>query len=161
MVTVVLQSGICVPRQFAHFVSAAYGQDVNTFFDKLVRREYATVCGCLHNRARLYHVHHQALCRAVGEPENRHRRPVPARQAIERLMLLHGVITNPELIWLATEPDKVSFFSLMAPSLPVERLPHSTSGEGPSACVRLFPEKRPIGSSQTVVWCSCTWSRHR
>ena len=50
--------------------------------------DYATACGCLHNRARLYHVHHKPLYRAIGEPHSRYRRPVSARQAIDRLMLL-------------------------------------------------------------------------
>jgi hypothetical protein len=64
--------------------------------------------------------------RAIGEPESRYRRPVSARQAIDRVMLLDGIITDPELAWLATEQDKVCFFRLMTPSLPAERLPHAT-----------------------------------
>ena len=145
LVTVMLHSGICVPRQYARSAGTAYGQKVNAFFDKLVRRKYATACDCLHNRARLYHVHHAALYRAIGEPESRYRRPVSARQALDRVMLLDGIITHPELAWLATEQDKVCFFRLMTPSFPAERLPHTTIGAGPSRRQRLFPEKLPIG----------------
>ena len=124
-----LHAGVCVPRQYARFAGTAYGHNVTKFFDKLVERGYATASDCLHNRAALYHVHHQALYRAIGQPQSRYRRPVSARQAIDRVMLLDGVISNPELVWLATEEEKVAFFSLMAPSLPPERLPHITVGK--------------------------------
>lgn len=144
LVTVMLHTGVCVPRQYARFAGTAYGQKVNAFFDKLVRRKYATACGCLHNRAHLYHVHHAGLYRAIGEPESRYRRLVSARQAVDRVMLLDGVITHPELAWLSTEQDKVCFFKIMTPSLAPERLPHTTSA-GPPRRQRLFPEKLPIG----------------
>jgi hypothetical protein len=118
LVTVMLYAGVCVPRQYATFAGTAYGHTVSRFFDKLVRRGYATVCDCLHNRAELYHVRHHALYRAIDEPHSRYRRPVPARQAIDRLMRLDAIVVQPELLtWLATEEDKVAFFSLMAPSL--------------------------------------------
>jgi hypothetical protein len=144
LVTVMLHAGVCVPRQYARFAGTAYGHKVNAFFDKLVERNYATPCGCLHNRARLYHVHHAALYRAIGEPESRYRRPVPAKQAIERVMLLDGVITHPELAWLADQ-DKVTFFTATVPALPAERLPHLAVGAGVSRRVRVFPDKLPIG----------------
>ena len=111
LVTVMLHAGVCVPRQYATFAGTAYGHNVTKFFDKLVQRGYATASGCLHNRAALYHIHHQALYRAIGQPESRYRRPVSARQAIDRVMILDGVMTNTELVWLATEEEKVAFFS--------------------------------------------------
>ena len=145
LVTVMLHAGVCVPRQYAKFAGTAYGHNVTKFFDKLIERGYATASDCLHNRAALYHVHHQALYRAVGQPQSRYRRPVSARQAIDRLRLLDGVISNPELIWLAAEEDKIAFFNLMAPSLPPERLPHIAVGKPSSGRLRLFPEGLPIG----------------
>jgi hypothetical protein len=149
LVTVMLHAGVCVPRQYARFAGTAYGHNVTEFFDKLVQHGFATACACLHNRAQLYHVRHQALYRAIGQPQSRYRRPVSGRQAIERVMLLDGVLTGPELVWLATEQEKVAFFALMAPSLPRERLPHVTSGTGASMRVRLFPEQVPIGVEPT------------
>jgi hypothetical protein len=143
LVTVMLHAGMCVPRQYARFVGTAYGHNVTKFFDKLVERRYATATDCLHNRASLYHVQHQALYRAIGQPQSRYRRPVSARQAIDRVRLLDGVISHPEITWLATEQDKVAFFNLMAPSLLAERLPHA--GNASSGRVRLFPEALPIG----------------
>jgi hypothetical protein len=78
LVTVMLQSGVCVPRQYAKFAGTADGHKVSKFFDKLASREHATVSGCLHNRAQLYHVKHHALYRAIGQPHNRYRRPLAA-----------------------------------------------------------------------------------
>jgi hypothetical protein len=154
LVTVMLHSGVCVPRQYAEFAGTAYGHNVSKFFDKLARREQATVCGCLHNRAQLYHVKHHALYRAIDQQHSRYRRPVSARQAIDRLMRLDAVVLHPELMWLGTEAEKVAFFGVMAPSLPRERLPHITVGSGASQRVRFFPEDQPIAvtSSGRVVF---------
>jgi hypothetical protein len=140
-----LHVGVCLPRQYATFAGTAYGRNVTKFFDKLVERGYAIASGCLHNRAALYHVHHQALYRAIGQPQSRYRRPVSARQAVDRVRLLDGVISNPELVWLATEEDKVAFFHLMAPSLPPERLPHIAAGKPSPRRLHLFPDGLPIG----------------
>lgn len=145
LVTVMLHSGVCVPRQYARFAGTAYGRNVTKFFDKIIERGYATASDCLHNRAALYHVHHQALYRAIGLPQSRYRRPVSARQAIDRVRLLDGVLSYPELVWLATEDEKIAFFRLMAPSLPPKRLPHITVGKPSSGRLRLFPDGLPIG----------------
>jgi hypothetical protein len=40
-----------------------------------------------HNRARLFHLHYKPLYAAVGEPDNRFRRPMTLARAVERLML--------------------------------------------------------------------------
>ena len=124
------------------------------------RRQHATVCGCLHNRAQLYHVKHHALYRAIDQPHSRYRRPVSARQVIERLMRLDGVVLFPELAYLATEEEKVAFFSMMAPSLPRERLPHITVGQRTfTARAALSGGSADRASPQRVAWCSRTSSQ--
>jgi hypothetical protein len=149
-VTVMLYAGVCVPRQYATFAGTAYGHTVSRFFDKLVRRGYATACDCLHNRAELYHVRHPALYRAIDQPHSRYRRPVPARQVLDRLMRLDAIVLQPELLtWLATEENKLAFFSLMAPSLTRERLPHVMVGKRAGRQLRLFPEDQPVGVTST------------
>jgi hypothetical protein len=149
LVTVMLHSGVCVPRQYASFAGTAYGHKVTKFFDKLGQRDFATACDCLHNRAALYHVKHHALYRAIGQPHSRYRRPVPARQVQDRLMRLDAVVLHSELMWLGTEEEKVAFFDLMAPALPRERLPHITVGTGASQRVQFFPEDQPIAVTST------------
>jgi len=149
LVTVMLHAGVCVPRQYARFAGIAYGHKVSRFFDALVQGGYATASDCLHNRAQLYHVQGHGLYQAIGQPDSRYRRPVSVRLAIERVMVLDGVLTSPELSWLGTEEEKVAFFTVMVPSLSPERLPHVTVGNGSSARVRLFPEQCPIGVAST------------
>lgn len=142
LVTVMLHGGVCVPRQYARLAGTAYGHKVNFFFDKLVSLRYAVRCRCVHNRAAVYHVRHQPLYRAIGEPHSRNRKPVPASRVVERLMLLDAVIAHPELQWLATASDKVGFFTAAA-SLDANLWPHQTVG----GKRRHFPDHLPIGVS--------------
>ena len=145
LVTVMRHAGVCVPRQYAGFAGIAYGHNVTKFFARLVQRGYATGSDCLHNRAALYHIHHQALYRAIGQPHSRYRRPTSARQAIDRVMLLDAVITSPEIVWLGTVEEKVAFFGMMAPTLALERLPDIGGGKPSSGRGRMFPDGLPIG----------------
>lgn len=144
LVTVMLNGGVCVPRQYAQFVGTAYGQNVNAFFDKLVGQGLAVKCPCVHNRARVYQLRHQALYRAVGEPNSPNRKPIAASRLEERLMLLDAIVAQPGLVWLSTVSDKVAFFT-EASSCPRERLPHKSVGAGANSRVRLFPDALPIG----------------
>jgi hypothetical protein len=145
LVLVMRHAGICVPRQYAAFAGTAYGRRVNALFDRLVERRYATTCGCVHNRARLYHIRHHALYHAIGEPHSRYRRPVPAASVSERLMMLDGMLTSPSTTWLAAAPEKAHGLTALCPSIPADALPHVTVGNGPSRAVRLFPDRLPVG----------------
>ena len=49
---------------------------------------------------------------AIGEADNRNRRPLPLSRAVERLMLLDAVLADRGLQWLATEREKVAYFTL-------------------------------------------------
>jgi hypothetical protein len=144
LVTVMRHAGVCVPRQYAALAGIAYGHKTNVFFNRLVSRRYAVACGCLHNRARLFHVQHRRLYEAIGEPHSRLRRPVSAAHALERLMLLDAVIALPELEWLTTEADKVNYFTETA-GVATDSLPYSTAAALPSDTARRFPDGLPIG----------------
>jgi hypothetical protein len=144
LVTVMLHSGVCVPRQYARFCGIVHGQKTRKFLAKLVRLGYASEHDCRHNRARLYHVHHKPLYRAIGEPESRFRRPLTLGRAIERLMLLDAIVESPELVWLATTEEKVVHLTTLTRIVPTQ-LPHVTTGQGADRTVRYFPERLPIG----------------
>ena len=144
LVTVMLHGGVCVPRQYARFAGIAYGHKVNVFFDKLVSMRYAVGCRCVHNRAAVYHVHHQPLYRVIGEPHNRNRKPVTAPRVIERLMLLDAVNSHPELRWLATATDKVVYFRSASPSGTSLWPQHTVARTR-----RYFQDHLPIGVSPT------------
>ena len=137
LVLVMRHAGLCVKRQYAAFASIANGgEKCNAFFDKLVRRGFAVIADCIHNRARLYHVQHRALYHAIGEADGRYRRAVPARSAAERLMRLDAALTAPDLDWLATRSEKVAFLQTMTAS---------ESSEHPNQ----FPGTFPIGIDAT------------
>jgi hypothetical protein len=114
-------SGLCVKRQYAAFAGIANGGDrCNALFTKLVRRRFALAVPCLHNRARLYHVHHKALYHAIREADSRYRRTVSARAVVERLMRLDAALIDPELKWLTTRSEKIAHMSAWSSSGPSE-----------------------------------------
>src|SRR5262249_34348671 len=87
LVTVMLYAGVCLGRHYCTFARIAYGQKMHDFFQSLLERGVATSRSCGHNRARLYHIHHKPLYRAIGEPNNRHRRAMSLSRAVEKLMV--------------------------------------------------------------------------
>ena len=146
LVTVIRHAGVCVPRQYATFAGIANGgKKTNAFFDKLIQGAYAVACDCRHNRARLFHVHHKPLYRAIGEPESRFRRPVPARRAVERLMLLDAALASPDLNWLTTEPEKVAYLAALTAPKQTENTPEPMGNVPSSQPVGTFPGTFPIG----------------
>ena len=84
LTTVMLHTGVCVPRQYARFCGIVYGAKTRKFFAKLVRLQYASMYDCRHNRARIYHVNQRALYAAIGEADSRLRKPVTLNHAIQR-----------------------------------------------------------------------------
>jgi hypothetical protein len=142
LVLVMRHSGLCVKRQYAVFAGIASGGDrCNALFDKLVRRGFAVAVDCIHNRARLYHVHHKPLYHAIGEADNRYRRAVPARAAAERLMRLDAALIDPELDWLTARSEKVAYLAgrrASESSDPSTELPAQDTSD-------LFPGTFPIG----------------
>lgn len=144
LVTVMLHAGVCVGRQYATFAGIPHGRKICDFFDGLLSRGYATARPCGHHRARIFHVHHKALYRAVGEPDNRHRRPTGLPRAVERLMVLDAVLADRDRTWLATEQDKVTYFTLTH-RVARRDLPSLTFRAEDAETVRFFPDKLPIG----------------
>jgi hypothetical protein len=145
LVLVMRHAGVCLLRQYASFASIVHGQKTRAFFEKLVSRRYASAYPCRHNRARLYHVHHVGLYRAIGEPNSPHRRPVAAGSIRERLMVLDSMLANPELNWLATDAEKVAHFTTVTPPVPVEKLPRLTMKAKSPPVGDPFPDRLPIG----------------
>jgi len=144
LVTVMLYAGVSLGRHYCTFARIAYGRTMHDFFQSLLARGYVTARCCGHNRARLYHIHYKPLYRAIGEPNNRHRRPTTLARAIERLMLLDAVLADPDRTWLATEQDKLRYFTLTH-RIPRRDLPTLTFHNNDAETSRYFPEKLPIG----------------
>ena len=150
LVHVLVHSGVFLERQYRTFAHIAHGQKTHDFLAKLVGRGYAKAItpGALH-RGRLYHVQYKPLYRAIGEPDNRHRKPAVLGRFIERLMVLDAVLDDDSCSWLGTERDKRSHFILARSSgserLRDQDLPRLVFGQGDDQTVRYFPDKLPIG----------------
>ncbi len=144
LVTVLVHAGVCVGRQYCVYARIVRGQKMHDFFSALVAKKLATPYTSAHRGARLYHVQGKALYAAVGEPNNRNRRPATLARAIERLMVLDAVLADRSLRWLGTEREKVEFFRA-ATTLRSNELPHLGFGVPPDQTVRYFPDKLPIG----------------
>ena len=144
LVTVMLYSGVCIGRQYCTFARIAYGRAMHEFFESLLARGYATARACGHNRARLFHIHYKPFYCAIGEPNNRHRKPMTLARAVERLMVLDAVLAERDRTWLATEQEKVAHFTL-AHKIPRRDLPVLTFRAEDAETARYFPDKLPIG----------------
>jgi len=144
LTTVMLHSGVCVPRQYARFCGIVYGEKTRNFFAKLVRLQYASMYDCRHNRARIYHFNQRALYAAVGEAHSRLRKPITLNHAIKRLMVLDAIVEDPDLVWLGTADEKAVHL-LALTRIAEADLPHVSVGDGEQRTVRYFPDRFPIG----------------
>jgi hypothetical protein len=153
LTTVMIHSGVFVARQYTTFAHVVFGQNTRDFLSRLTERRFATAHACWRGAGRIYHVHHKGLYRAIGEPDNRHRRPTTLARALERLMVLDVVLAAPELTWLGTEREKGAHFT-EGRSIAVEDLPSLVFNQSGTRTVRLFPEKLPIGlgASNDIVF---------
>ena len=145
LVTVMLHSGVCLGRHYSAFARIAHGQKVQDFFRKLVARKYATARRCGHNRARLYHFHHKPLYEAIGEPDNRHRRPLPLGRAVERLMVLDAVLAAARSSVARDRTGEGRLLSRPSQRVPLADLPALTFSSDAGHTVRRFTDKLPIG----------------
>lgn len=142
-----LHSGVFVGRQYAAFAGITHGQKVHDFIEKLLIRRFVTPIelGSI-GRTRIFHVHHKPLYSAIGEPDNRNRRRVRIDRAIERLMILDGVLADRSITWLGSEREKRFHFKRrLGDSLRDDEYPRLVFGKRPNVTVRYFPDKLPIG----------------
>lgn len=147
LVTVALHGGYCVRRQYDAFAGIQYGKSVRDFLDGLVTRNLATRFVGRADRGHVYHLQARGLYRAIGEEDNRNRRPVSPAQIARKLMVLDYVLSRQDLTWYATERDKVDLFArqfgLALDALP-RRIFEGATDTGASIS-RYFVHKLPIG----------------
>ncbi|MGH9145872.1 MAG: hypothetical protein ACRD1Q_04120, partial [Vicinamibacterales bacterium] len=147
LVTVMLHSGVFVGREYAAFAGITHGQKVHDFIEKLVARKFVnSIALGATGRTRIFHVQHKPLYAAMGEPDNRHRRRVTIDRAIDRLMVLDGVLADRSLTWLGSEREKRRYFNQrLGDRLRDDEYPRLVFGKRPNVTVRYFPDKLPIG----------------
>jgi hypothetical protein len=147
LATVMLHSGVFVGRQYATFAGITHGQKAHDFLEKLLVRRFVTPIGLgSTGRTRIFHVHHKPLYTAIGEPDNRNRRRVTIERAIERLMILDGVLGDRSVTWLGSEREKRRYFkNRLGDHLRDDEYPRLVFGKKPNVTVRYFLDKLPIG----------------
>ena len=147
LLNVLLHSGVFIERQYCSFAGIVHGQKSTDFIKTLVERRFATpiTTGKLH-RGRMFHVHYKPLWAAIGEPDNRFRKPTAQGRMIERVMLLDAVLDDRDFTWLGPSTDKRRHFMRhLEDRLETRDYPHLLFGDGPTKAVRYFPDKLPIG----------------
>jgi hypothetical protein len=158
--TVALQSGVCLRRQYAAFMQTRPGKNACDFLDGLVERRFASRTRYGAHHGFVYHLCGSAIYSRLGQPDNRHRRPPTVPVTARRLMLLDLVIERQDGCWLATETDKVHFFTTLG--IPLTALPQRTYPAAPprtAPTVRYFVNKLPIhlptsGTSDVTFVCA-------
>jgi hypothetical protein len=147
LTTAMLHSGVFVGRQYAAFAGITHGQKVHDFIETLlVGRLVSPIELGSTGRTRIFHVHHKPLYKAIGEPDNRNRRRVTIDRAIERLMILDGVLADRSVTWLGTEHEKRRHFQQrLGDTLRDDEYPRLVFGKRANVTVRYFPDKLPIG----------------
>jgi hypothetical protein len=145
---VMIHAGVCVQRQYATFCGIKFGHNTRDFFDRLTASRYATAYPCRRSGARIFHVHQKALYSAIGQADNRNRRPATVSRALERLLILDALLTPRlrQLRWLGTVDEKCSLFladgRVGRADLPALRFARAGRLEE-----RYFWHKLPIGTS--------------
>jgi hypothetical protein len=151
LVTVMLHSGLCLPRQYIAFAGIVHGQKTRKFFAKLVRRGYARAYRCRHNRGRVYHLHHKPLYRAIDQTDSRYRRPMSASRVVEGLVLLDALLATPSVVWLATEEEKQVHLTGLA-GVTLEAATCLVQPEPGSKTARAARNRMPIGVDLSGRW---------
>lgn len=151
LVTVMLHSGVCLPRQYEAFAGIVHGKRTGRFFRKLIKHGYAAAYPCRHNRGRVYHVHHKPLYRAIGETNSRHRRPMSAARVEEALMLLDAMLIDPKIMWLATAEEKRIHLSRQA-GVSADDAARLTSTQHACRPVRSVRDRMPVGIDHEGRW---------
>lgn len=109
---VMLHAGVCVTRQYTAYCGIKFGHNTREFFERLVSRRYATAYPCRRNGARIFHLHHKRLYLAIGQADNRNRRPATLSRALERLLIFDALLVPDlrPLRWFGTPDEKIAHF---------------------------------------------------
>ena len=160
LVVAALHGGYFLRRQYCSAIGNQSGGNAAALIDKILDHKHASVAvGC--NNTKLYHLCSRPFYATLGEEDNRNRRERPPFAIKNRLMGLDFVLAHPEHTYLATEREKVDFFTgalgIDRSCLPVKRFVSQQSKETTD---RYFIDKYPIfitrsedESSQEVSLC--------
>lgn len=91
LTTVMLHSGVCLPRQYTRFAGIVFGHTTRDFFARLTAKKFATAYECWRRGGTYYHIHHKAERfmpgGAADDGGNQNQRELAASVGIKRLGL--------------------------------------------------------------------------
>src|SRR5690606_23240456 len=109
LVLAALHSGYFLGRQYADFLGQQRGRPDHFLCRKVLARKHGSVAVSL-DQTFVYHLSSRLLFSAIGEPDNRNRRPCSTRTIKRRLMQLDYVLANRDVLYLPTERAQHDFF---------------------------------------------------
>lgn len=145
-----LHGGYFLRRQYCCFLGKAVGGTAAALVEKLLRNGHATAAvGC--QNTKVYHLGSRPFYAALGQEDNRNRRHRPPVAIRNKLMGLDYVLDRPEREYLATEQEKVDYFTQEL-GVPLTELPTKEfrSPTAPLATPHYFVDKYPIAFPSEV-----------
>ena len=109
---VCLHSGIFTRAQFCHYFDDAHRWKAGRFVQTLVERRQAVEgeWPVMNGGGKTCRISSNAIYRALGVENIRHRRKASKPVVMRRLLSLDFVLEHPGMNWLPAEPEKVEFF---------------------------------------------------
>lgn len=161
LVLAALHGGYFLRRQYARFLGRQDGGTVTQLVERGVGLNHLSA-STLRQNTLLYHLSSRPFYEALGQGENRNRRRRELTTAKNKIMGLDFVLDHPGSIYLATEQEKLDYFTknvnVDAAKLPA-KIYHGIQSS--TSTVRYFLEKYPIflapprqdGSASVVSFC--------
>ena len=148
---VCLHSGVFTRAQFCHYFDTANRVRAQRFVKALVERRQAidSQWPPLNGGGRTCRISSNAIYRALGVEDIRHRRTASKPVVMRRLLSLDFVLEHPGMNWLPAEPEKVEFFEKIG--LPRRLIPHRIYYGVGGNQKRYFAIKLPLAVDPEIV----------
>src|SRR5258708_1877002 len=144
-----LHGGYFLRRQYAEFLRQQDGGTVTQLIEKALDRNHAHASTYGH-KMQVYHLSARPFYAALGQVDNRNRRRRQLPMIKNRIMGLDFVLAHRDYSYLATEQEKLAYFTETL-QIPVSNLPaklyHGAKTE--AATARYFLDKYPMFLSET------------
>jgi hypothetical protein len=143
LVLVALHGGYFLRRQYVAFTGTPHGQAAVRFLAHAVSRDHVRVLP-YGRQGRVFHLYARPLYAAIGEEDNRNRRPAEWDAVIGKLMTVDFVLAHPTARFWATEAEKVAL--LRERHIPDAVWPHrqyASRRPGGLPTIRHFVDKMP------------------
>ena len=147
---VCLHSGIFTRAQFCHYFDARRNRALR-FVQTLVERRQAieTEWPLLNAGGKTCRISSNAIYRALGVENIRHRKKASNPVLMRRLLSLDFVLEHPGMNWLPAEPEKVEFFEKLG--LPLRLIPRRIYYGVAGNQKRYFALKLPLAVDPETV----------